>query len=53
MKVFVVCERFEMMFGEDSLWKDTADGILQLHVGENPGHYEFYIGLKNHPEPRE
>jgi len=52
MKVVFVCERFEMMFGEDPLWRDTAAACLEVGVKEDQNKYIFRIGLKNQPDPR-
>jgi len=52
MKVVFVCERFEMMFGEDPLWRDTAAACLEVGVKEDQDKYIFRVGLKNQPDPR-
>jgi len=53
MKVVFVCERFEQMFGEEPIWRDTAATCLGLGVKEDQDMYIFRVGFKNHPEPRD
>jgi len=53
MKMVLVCQRFEQMFGgDDDLWRKTATALVNLKIKDDLSRYSSRVGVELHPDPR-